>query len=551
MRRLALWVLLMGAGVTELPAQVVRGRVTETATAAPVAGALVSLLGETGDSSIVSVLTAAAGEYAIRAAAPGRYRISVKRIGVRRHVSAVFALGDGETRVLDVPIDPIAQSLPLVTVSGLCATRPRELARISSLWDEARTALEATEISLRDRLMQAQLSRYAAELDPTTLRVMFDWRSDAQVMVSQPFTSLSGDSLSALGYWRVLPGDSVEYLAPDASALLSNAFIRDHCFTLAGPPRGRPDLIGLAFSPARDRTLPDILGTVWLDAKKFELRYIAFRYTGLPRELPNADRVGGEVHYARLASGAWIVDRWFIRMPQIIVLPNSVFPRHQLREEGGTVTTDGMVPPLATGTVRGVVRDSANRPLAGAVLRAIGTPRQVVSDADGSYILDSLPPGSVAVTAHTDGYDAFGMLAASWRLDLAAGGEQRVDLRAPDALGLRNEACEVPVTRYQPRVVGRGALRLLFVDSATAVPIPAVQFQVSWPAANELPGADGERYRTTLTDTRGAATFCNLPPDIPLEVSLVGNGGRRIHVMMITVPRAGIAGRVISGRLNR
>jgi hypothetical protein len=541
------------AATHSVSAQVVRGRVSEVSSGAPVAGALVSLLGESSDSTIVSVLTGTAGDYAIGARVTGRYRISVKRIGVRRHISTPFDLAEGETRVIDVPIDPIALALPQVTVSGLCVTRPRELGRISSLWDEARTALEATEISLRDRLMEAQLSRYAAELDPTNLRVLFDWRSDAQVMVSQPFTSLSGDSLSALGYWRVLPGDSVEYLAPDASALLSNAFLRDHCFSMTGPPRGRPDLVGLGFSPARDRKLPDITGTVWLDAKRFELRFIEFRYTGLPVTLPNADRVGGEVHFARLASGAWIVDRWFIRMPQEITMPNQLLSRRQLREEGGTVVTAGAVPPVAPARVVGMVRDSAGRPVAGAVIRGIGTHRQVLSGTDGSYRLDSLPPGPVSIVAHIDGYDALGLLAASRRVDVPSGREQRVDLRAPNSGTMRNEVCPQPVARYMQRTVGRAALRLMFVDSATAVPIPGVQFVVSWPATAEAPDADPkiERYRQAVSDPRGVATFCDLPPGFLLEVSILGGGGRRTHVMTLTMARSGFAGQVITGKLNR
>ena len=234
-------------------------------------GALVSLLGETGDSTLVSVLSARSGEYAIRAPGAGTYRLAVKRIGVQRFVSVPFALGSGETRSIDVPIAALAMALPEVSVSGLCVTRPRDLRRIASLWDEARTALEATEISLRDRLIEAQISRYAAEVELGSLRVLFDWRSDAQVMVRQPFTSLSGDSLSALGYWRQLEGDSVEYMAPDASALASNAFIRDHCFSLSrSPRRNRPDLVGLAFAPARDRTLPDIAGTA--SARRADVR---------------------------------------------------------------------------------------------------------------------------------------------------------------------------------------------------------------------------------------------------------------------------------------
>src|SRR5687768_5102924 len=90
-----------------LPAQVVRGRVTEVNLPAPVPGALVSLLPETGDATLVSVLTSATGDYAIRAPGPGRYRVAIKRIGVRRFVSETFDLAIGETRAFDAAIDPV------------------------------------------------------------------------------------------------------------------------------------------------------------------------------------------------------------------------------------------------------------------------------------------------------------------------------------------------------------------------------------------------------------------------------------------------------------
>ena len=546
--------VLLATVATALPAQVVRGRVAEMNSGIPVAGALVSLVGETGDSARANVLTTEAGDYAVRAPTPGRYRLTVKRIGVRRFVSAVFGLDDGETRALDVSLDAVAQTLPEVTVSGLCATRPRELSRIASLWEEARTALEATEISLRDRLIEAQISRYAGELDPSSLRVLFDWRSDAQLMVRQPFTSPSGDSLSAVGYWRELPGDSVEFLAPDASALASNAFIRDHCFALASPPRSRPDLIGLGFVPARDRRLADITGTIWLDARRFELRFIAFRYTRLPA-MANANRVGGEVHFARLASGAWIVDRWFIRMPHVIVVPDD-WPHQQLREEGGAVIADGVVPPTRLASLTGVFLDSAGRRVAGAVVRAIGIHRQVLTGADGSFRFDSMPPGGVSIVAHTDGYDSFAMLAASRRVDLQAGRVQRFDLRAPNAAAMRREVCPQASASFGQRRSVRGVLRMLMVDSATTVPLPGVRFIASWPAAAEAADAEDadsaqERYRLAVTDSRGAATFCDLPTGFPVEVSVLSAGGGRTHVMMAEVTRNGILGRVVFGRINR
>ena len=531
-----------------LGAQVIRGRVTETGSSAPIAGALVSLLGETEDSSLVSVLTEQSGDYAVRAPSIGRYRLAVKRIGVKRFVSAPFELGSGETRVLDVPIDAVALTLPQVTVSGLCVTRTRELSRVSSLWDEARTALEATEISMRDRLIEAQISRYAGELQPGNLRVLFDWRSEAQVMTEQPFTSMSGDSLSAIGYWRQLPGDSVEYLAPDASALASNAFLRDHCFTVANPPASRRDLIGLAFIPARERRLPDISGTIWLDAKTFELRFIEFRYTRLPA-IPNAEQVGGEVHFARLGSGAWIVERWFIRMPQVVVPPDD-WPRRQLREEGGAVSAKGVTAAIRPGSVAGVYRDSAGRPEAGAVIRAIGTNQQVVTGANGAFQLDSLPPGGLSLVAHTLGYDAIAVLAASRRLAVRSGRAERIDLRAPNAGALRREFCPNTQPGFGARRPVRGILRVLMVDSATAVPLPGVRFVVSWALTAEGTEKPQEQYRQAITDSRGAATFCDLPIR-DVELSVMGSTGGRTHVTMTRATTTGVVGHVVIGRLGR
>jgi hypothetical protein len=533
-------------------AQIVRGSITEVNSATPVVGALVSLLGETSDSTLASVLTTRAGDYAVRAPGVGTYRLAVKRIGVQRFVSVPFALGSGETKVLDVPMAALAMTLPEVNVSGLCVTHQRDLRRIASLWDEARTALEATEISLRDRLIDAGISRYAAELDPGSLRVLFDWRSDVQLMVQQPFTSISGDSLSAVGYWRQLAGDSVEYLAPDARALASNAFIRDHCFSVAGTARGRPGLTGLAFVPASTRSLPDIMGTIWIDARTLELRFIEFRYTRLPT-MPNANRVGGEVHFARLNSGAWIVERWFIRMPQVIIVSDAILPRRQLREEGGAVISSDVAAATRFASVTGMIRDSTGRPLGGAVVRALGTHRQVVSGEDGSFALDSLPPVALSIVVHTVGYDSFGVLAATRRVDLERSRTQRVDLRAPNSSGIRREVCPAPSAGYIRRENGRGALRVMMVDSATSVPIPGVRLLASWPAISENPSApaDQERYRQALTDSRGVATFCDLPAGVAIELSLSSGLQDRSHVMMVQPEREGIIGRVVMVRVNR
>lgn len=544
---------LLALVAVPVQAQVVRGRVHDANAGTPVVGALVSLLGATGDSALVGVLTTTTGDFAVRAPGAGNYRLAVKRIGVQRFVSDAFALGAGESRTMDVPIAAVAMSLPEVNVSGLCATRPRELGRIASLWDEARTALEATEISLRDRLMVASITRYAAELDPATLRVFFDWRSDAQVMTSQPFQSPSGESLSEGGFWREFSEDSVVYLAPDAGALISNAFIRDHCFTLVRAPRGRPELVGLGFAPSRDRTVPDIVGTIWLDAKAFELRHIEFRYTDMP-DIPEAGRVGGEVHFSKLGSGAWIVSRWFIRTPQVVAVPDAVKPRRQLYEVGGTVVSESASSSIAFARLSGVVRDSGGRPLPDAVVRAIGTHRQAVTDAGGAFTLDSLPPGGLSVVAHTDGYDAFAVLAASRRLTLQPGQSLRIDLRTPDGGDIRAQLCSDPDLQFIQRARGRGALRLLMVDSATSAPVPGARFVATWPAQWDGIGTVGEnREQEVVTDARGAATYCDLPfgSNRPIDVALVGPDGSRIPLMTVRLTIGGITGRVVTARVAR
>jgi hypothetical protein len=555
LRRATFLVLLIHVAVP-LQAQVVRGRVHDASSATPVVGALVSLVRETGDSALVSVLTNRGGEYALRAPGAGTYRLTVKRIGVERFISVAFVLGAGETRHVDAPIAAIAMSLPEVTVSGLCVTRRGELRRIASLWDEARTALLATEISIRDSLIAARITRYAAELDPVTLRVLFDWRSDAEVMTTQPFRSQTGESLSDWGYWRELPDDSVVYLAPDANALLSNEFIRDHCFTLAPAPRGRADLIGLGFAPVRGRKTPDISGTIWLDAKDLELRHIEFRYTALP-DIPNAERVGGEVHYTRLGSGAWIVSRWFIRTPQMVAVPDAIKPRQQLYEVGGAVVTDGLTSPIAPARVTGVMRDSSGQPVSGAVVRAIGTHRQVMTDTRGEFSMDSLPPGGLSIAAHTTGYDAFAVLAASRRVTLLPGGAERIDLRAPSSGDIRDEVCSDADLKFIQRARGRGALRILMVDRATTTPMPGVRFVATWPSSWERRdggAAEGEfENREFVTDARGAATFCDLPIGNfrPVEFALVEPDGSRVPVFVVRFDRNGIQGRVVIGRIQR
>jgi hypothetical protein len=339
-----------------LDAQVARGTVRERASGDSLPGVLVELQREgAGDGAkpVAATLSGPDGAFALRAPSPGTYQLVAKRIGVRRFRSDAFLLGAGETRSVDVTVDAVRFVLPqvVVTATSACSGDAAEATRLAALWDEAQTALLATQISLRERRYRARVTRYVRELDPRSRRVLSETRSEATGVVARPFAAVAPESLSARGYWAIERDSGVVFHGPDADALLSEVFLDDHCFAEAATRRDRAGLVGLAFSPAAGRTTPDVTGTLWLDAATHELRLVEFTYTPMPGGVDAG--AGGELHFARLASGAWMVRRWWLRVPVyaraaspvateetsspwVLVRPVAL----RLREEGGEVTAE-------------------------------------------------------------------------------------------------------------------------------------------------------------------------------------------------------------------
>lgn len=527
---LALAVALLCA--SDARAQVVRGRIVERLTGHPVAGVLVSLDRLSGDvqqqvrTGVASVLSDRDGEYALLAVQAGRYVLEAKRIGVQRYQSEPFELSEGETRRLDIEVDALLYRLPevVVEVPQLCALRAPQTQRVAALWEEARTALTAARISARDRLARVRVTRYTLGIDPENVASYSEGRSELTELVERPFTSLSAESLSIAGYWRDLPGDSAEYYGPDAEVLLSDAFRRDHCYAVVEGTGGREGLVGLAFEPRGGRKSPDVRGTLWLDERSFELRYVEFTYDRLPYG-EFSRQVGGEVHFERLASGAWFVRRWFIRSPQYrrdTSVPaafrdvfDSLATIYRLLEEGGSARVDGSRGEVGQGRVRGTVLDSAGAPLAGAAVRLAGTGLMAVTDSRGRFQLDSVVPGSYSVTVHHDGYALLGVLAGHAFLTMGRGGDVQLTLRAPRARALRSHLCE-----GRPPAERQAVLRVLVVDSASAGPLPSVPLRVAWSESQRGQPLWQERQLRRVTGVDGAAVFCGLPPAVPVEVQI-------------------------------
>lgn len=555
--------LLVG-GVSGLPAlsgaQLVRGTATERGSGIAVPGVLVTLERAEGDTSTSlsqrSVLTGDGGTFALRAPAPGRYRLSAKRIGAQRFFSDTFSLAIGETRVIDVALEVVVHTLEEVVVAGesMCVLHEAETGRVAAMWDDIRTALSATTISSRDTLITGRASRYARLLDPASLRVLREASAEAQGLIDRPFASPSGDSLSAHGWWGEITGDTITFFGPDTEVLLSPAFRRDHCFFVGSGRRDRPGLLGLAFEPAPDRRVNDIRGTLWMDQASRELRLVEFRYTGLA-SIPHVERIGGEVHFARMANGAWVVRRWHIRMPRFgfanfargstrtwsaqgFQLPRIA----QILEEGGEFG-DERLPAAMRVAVTGTVRDSTGRPLAGATVRLVGTERAATADSAGSFRLEGLSRGFYVVTAEHPGYAALGTPAAEAELvaDTGAAAPPALALRAFDTNALVQRMCDGRVPDE-----GRLAARVTLIDSTAGTPLANAAVRLTWSEyANAQAGGLIVRRLVPYavngtTDDRGGVTFCGLPPGVALElgVPLGEDRQRRITTLRLDGRRA-------------
>lgn len=300
-----------------------------------IAGALVALL-DSREHTVAEGLSGEDGRRTLRAA-PGTYRIQVRRIGFLPFVSPVFTLPRTAELQLRVESQPVSLARVIVTARSECRRMREDASALVTVWTEAAKALRASQLTLEDLAGIGRARVYSRRL---TLNGEVLARSEAVFVVEdrRPFAAVSPDFLERRGFVHGNEYEGWLYYAPDETVLLSDSFLATHCFRVVRDAE-RPGELGVAFEPVSRRRRSDIQGVLWVDEATSELREVVFRYVNAGAATPFLPR--GFTRFRRMPSGAWVVDEWQLRLPRVHRRPgaysNTVMSGYE--EHGGGILT--------------------------------------------------------------------------------------------------------------------------------------------------------------------------------------------------------------------
>lgn len=533
-RRLAVTVLLV-AGIAPpraAGAQVVRGVVVDAAGGQPARGALVTLV-DTAGARLGPTLVGEQGSYALVAPMPGAFRVRVDLIGYETWLSPPQAIGARDTLTLDVRLPLRRVELEAITVkdASRCEAQPQQVPRMLALWEEIRRALTISDLSTRRGLVPLDLD--VVELRRGVRGVAAVRQHRVRATGSSPWAVRPARVLAEQGF--VLPaGGAFDYVGPDAPILLSSEFVATHCFRsvrkrgLFGGTNG----IGLSFEPAPGRTVPDVKGTIWLDARTSELRTVDFTFVNLAPAMRRAGTARGALEFARQPAGTWYVRRWEMTLQYGNSARGVATPVGVQREQ------------RAAAILRGTVLDSTTgEPLVGAVVHVPGID-SVLTDAAGHFVAtivdmseDSL---DFVVSVDHPRLAALGLASAEQTVRLRAGQPVTLAAAIPSVATLMRVLCPDAAAGARPNAPPPGLLLGRVADAST-LPERA-RIVAEWPSDERLGEGMAARAeeRSIRVGSDGRFRACPLPVGRTIRVAVEVDGVRG-PTTEVTLPATAIA----------
>jgi hypothetical protein len=404
--------------------------------------------------------------------------------------------------------------------------RPEAGIAAAALWAEARKALESVVWTEQQGILRHKIARYDRQLDPRTLDVLAqEVTHNEGVDKGSPFVTQSPADLVQLGYVRELDSGEWTFDAPDAHVLLSDEFADVHCFAVREPRDNLPNLIGLAFEPVTDRNVTDIDGVIWVHGETSELRFLEYRYRGLPAELSGVESrvIGGQVDFLRLENGPWVVKQWRILMPEVGLRERRDRRIESIllgvREQGGWVEevqalNGDLVWHLPAGVLTGRVV-WRGEPVVGVDLVLAGTGRSTQSIGGGWFQIDSLASGRYVLIADVDAIESSLDVRPPDVVTTGATDTTIVELTLEDPLQVRARLC--PESDPQGTT---GMVAGLVLDGVTGAALADVTGKITWRRGVVVDGVlrREDVSAAPTTDERGYYFGCGIPIETILTV---------------------------------
>ncbi|HKG92750.1 MAG TPA: carboxypeptidase regulatory-like domain-containing protein [Gemmatimonadaceae bacterium] len=197
------------------------------------------------------------------------------------------------------------------------------------------------------------------------------------------------------------------------------------------------------------------------------------------------------------------------------------------------------MPPAPVGRLAGALGDSIHgAPLVGAVVAVEGTPRSGVSDEDGRFVVDSVPPGSHVVTVQHPLLDSLYLSVATPPVHVAADSVTLLNMAIPSLGTMIGSECPPATSRLGP---AQFAGRVLEADSkqpAVGVRVLLVWMQLA--VGTDIGLRRTPRVRTATTDVQGYYRICGAP-GAPEDASVQAERGRvRTAEVPVAIGETGI-----------
>lgn len=467
---------------------------------------------------------------------PGRYSVRAERIGMTTRMIDRIEVAARDTVSLGIALSrrPIALEDLSATGEGRCEMSEDLGLATFRVWDEAGKALAVADFASSGGTHVYELERYVRELEPGTLRIRTAAHTRWSVASERPMEALPVQDLVE-GGWVVRQDGGDRYFAPDAHVLLSDEFLDSHCMQLRARNESHPDLVGLAFRPIRMRSRrARIQGVLWLSRETGGLEWLEFGYLNLPglaEEVRN-EQIGGRVDFRNLPNGAWIVSRWYVRMPLVVEEGTTM----DLRQLGGMIELrrprlrgiaeeGGRVIAVRTGASGAWAYVDRGGVIAGRVARAdsedVMEPGGQVAIVGVGVVMDVDPDGRFGIAGLPDGVYRLAHLRPSLRgldrdhvladVPVRGGDTTTVRLRAAEPNAVLARACGLEEWEPETGVV-HGYVTLGESGSAAAgVTVAAEWMEFSGRGLARLRAT--QRSVTAETNEMGAFRLCGIAAD--------------------------------------